>query len=156
MYYFYSYVKPKELRIFCTLQQETEVGSTEDIADHIKRLSIGDASFVLGSLETTSTASSVGGEVVLGGNKKLRLLNAFLGESDVKTIDSQQLEWNQCADRTKRLYIQQTRDVLVAVLNVVSPQNAGYLWMALQASKAVNDELGVEDILHPSVCTLRQ
>lgn len=38
----------------------------------------------------------------------------------------------------------------MAVLKVVSPENAGYLWSALQASKAVNDELGVEGILHPS------
>ena len=38
----------------------------------------------------------------------------------------------------------------MAVLKVVSPENAGYLWSALQASKAVNDELGVEGMLHPS------
>ena len=36
------------------------------------------------------------------------------------------------------------------MLKVVSPENAGYLWMALQASKAVNDELGVEGILLPT------
>ena len=33
---------------------------------------------------------------------------------------------------------------------MVSPENAGYLWTALQASKAVNDELGVEGILLPA------
>ena len=47
-------------------------------------------------------------------------------------------------------YAQHTGDILVGVLKVVSPENAGYLWSALQASKAVNDELGVEGILHPS------
>ena len=31
----------------------------------------------------------------------------------------------------------------------MSPENAGYLWSVLQASKAVNDELHVEGILHP-------
>ena len=36
------------------------------------------------------------------------------------------------------------------MLKVVSPENAGYLWTALQASKAVNDELGVEGILLPA------
>ena len=37
----------------------------------------------------------------------------------------------------------------MAVLKVVSLENAGYLWSALQASEAVNDELSVEGILHP-------
>lgn len=46
--------------------------------------------------------------------------------------------------------MQHTRDILVAVLKVVSPENAGYLWTALQGSRAVNDELGVEGILHPA------
>ena len=35
---------------------------------------------------------------------------------------------------------------------MVSPENAGYLWTALQASKAANDELGVEGILLPAQC----
>lgn len=68
----------------------------------MKRLSI-DESYALPSSETTSTASSLGGEVVLGGGSKpLRLLNAFLEEGGVKTINQPQLEWNKCADRTKR------------------------------------------------------
>ena len=46
----------------------------------MKRLSI-DESYVLASSERTSTASSLDGEVVLGGGSKpLRLLNAFLEE----------------------------------------------------------------------------
>ena len=100
----------------------------------------------------TSTASSLSGEVVVSCNKPLRLLNAFLEECDVEVIDNPQQGWNQCADRTRRRYTQQTRDVLVAVLRVVSPENAGYLWTALplQASKAVNDILGVEGIMFPS------
>lgn len=110
-----------------------------------------DDSFVVGSSGTTSPASSVSGQVVLGGgNKQLRLLNTFLEACDVKTINSPQLEWNECVDRTKRRYVHHTRDILVAVLKVVSPENAGYLWTALQGSRAVNDELGVEGILHPA------
>ena len=88
--------------------------------------------------------------MVVSFNKPLRLLNAFLEECDVKTIDNPQQGWNNCAERTKRRYIQQTRDVLVAVLKVVSPENAGYLWTAIQASKAVNEVLGVEGIMFPS------
>ena len=88
--------------------------------------------------------------VLGGGNKPLRLLNTFLEECDVKTIIKPRIEWNHCVDRTKRRYIQHTRDIIVAVLKVVSPENAGYLWTALQASKAVNDELGVEGILLPT------
>ena len=88
--------------------------------------------------------------VLGGGNKPLRLLNTFLEECYVKTIIKPQIEWNDCVDRTKRRYIQHTRDIIVAVLKVVSPENAGYLWTALQASKAVNDELGVEGILLPA------
>ena len=88
--------------------------------------------------------------MVVSCNKPLRLLNAFLEECDVKTIDNPQQGWNNYAERTKRRYIQQTRDVLVAVLKVVSPENAGYLWTAIQASKAVNEVLGVEGIMFPS------
>lgn len=41
----------------------------------------------MASSERTSTASSLDGEVVLGGGSKpLRLLNAFLEEGGVKTI----------------------------------------------------------------------
>ena len=36
------------------------------------------------------------------------------------------------------------------MLKVVSPENAGYLWSALQATRAVNDELGAEGIMLPS------
>ena len=88
--------------------------------------------------------------MVLGGNRPLRLLNAFLQECDVKTIESPQKEWEHCSERTQRRYIQHTRDILVAVLKVVAPENAGYLWTALQAGKYVNDELGVDGIMHPS------
>ena len=60
---------------------------------------------------------SLGGEVVVGGcSKPLRLLNAFLEEAGVKTVNQLQLEWNKCTDRTKRRYAQQTADILVAVL----------------------------------------
>ena len=88
--------------------------------------------------------------MVLRANKPLRLLNEFLSECDVKRVDNPQFEWLKSADRTKRRYIQHTRDILVAVLKVVSPKNAGYLWSALQATRAVNDELGAEGIMLPS------
>ena len=88
--------------------------------------------------------------MVLRANKPLRLLNEFLSECDVKRVDNPQFEWLKSADRTKRRYIQHTRDILVAVLKVVSPENAGYLWSALQATRAVNDELGAEGIMLPS------
>ena len=42
------------------------------------------------------------------------------------------------------------RDILIAVLKVVSPENTGYLWSALQATRAVNNELGAEGIMLPS------
>jgi len=107
--------------------------------------------YVLASCKTTSTASSLGGEVVCsGGSRPLQLLNAFLEKDGVKTINQPQMEWNKCTDRTKRRYAQHTRDILVAVLKVVSPKNTGYIWSALQASQALNDKLGVEGILHPS------
>ena len=100
--------------------------------------------------ETTSTTSSDSGKGGFDSNKPLQPLNAFLEECGTRKIESRQIEWSTCATRTKRKYIQQTSDVLVAVLKVVSPENAGYLWSAVQASKAVNDELGVEGILLPS------
>ena len=43
--------------------------------------------------------------------------------------------------------MQQVKDIFVAVLKTVSPQNAGSLSTALQASKAVNNELGVDGTL---------
>lgn len=76
--------------------------------------------------------------------------NEFLSECDVKRVDNPQFELLNSADRTKRRYIQHTRDILVVVLKVVSPENAGYLWSALQATTAVNDELGAEGIMLPS------
>ena len=48
------------------------------------------------------------------------------------------------------MYIQHTGDILVAMLKVVSPENSGYLWSALRASRAVNDELGAKGMMLPS------
>ena len=132
------------------LQQGTDVSSTEDIPERIKHLSINDSYMTDWRSDTTSTTSSDSGKGGFDGNKPLQLLNAFLEECGTRKIESRQIEWSTCATRTKRKYIQQTSDVLVAVLKVVSPENTGYLWSAVQASKAVNDELGVEGILLPS------
>jgi len=66
----------------------------------MKRLSI-DESYVLASSETTSTASSLGGEVVLGGGSKpLRLLNAFLEEGVSKQLTSR--NWSGVSALTER------------------------------------------------------
>ena len=146
---------PKEtymgIILFFIYDQEKEASSTESIAEHIKRLSIDDT-YVFGSSEATSGDSSLSGEVVVNFNEPLKLLNSFLEECNVKRIDTPQLQWDKCAERTQRNYIQNTRDILVVVLKVASPENAGYLWTALQGSMAVGVMLGVEGILLHARC----
>ena len=117
------------------LQQGTDVSSTEDIPERIKHLSIDDSYMTDWRSETTSTTSSDSGKGGFDGNKPLQLLNAFLEECGTRKIESRQIEWSTCATRTKRKYIQQTSDVLVAVLKVVSPENAGYLWVSISLVK---------------------
>ena len=119
------------------LQQGTDVSSTEDIPKRIKHLSIDDSYMTDWRSETTSTTSSDSGKGSFDGNKPLQLLNAFLEECGTRKIESRQIEWSTCAARTKRKYIQQTSDVLVAVLKVVSPENAGYLWSAVLTAQQV-------------------
>lgn len=102
------------------------------------------------SSETSSTGSSVSSELVGDSNKPLELLNAFLQESNVKPVERLQHEWGTVGEKTKKRYVDKSKDILVAVLKTVSPENAGYLWSALQSSRAVNDELGSEGVLLPS------
>ena len=47
--------------------------------------------------------------------------------------------------RTRKIQMSKAREFVVAVLNVITPGNAGRLWKALKASQSVEKSLGIAE-----------
>ena len=61
-------------------------------------------------------------------------LNDFLESCGLSAISEVDLDLSTASERTKRRYIAETRDVVVAVLQTLSPSHAADLWDALRTS----------------------
>ena len=101
------------------------------------------------SSETTSEASSVGKTDEVE-DQKMKL-NDFLMSCKVKPVGNKSwLEWSSARDSTKRRYLDCTADAIVAILKVLSRENASHLWEGLQTSKLVNEKLNMVSSSLPS------
>ena len=56
------------------------------------------------------------------------------------------LDFPSCSDATKRRYTKRSSDIVAAVLNTISPENAGYIWKAMTSSASMNKLVDIEDI----------
>ena len=102
------------------------------------------------SPDTASTASSI--SVVEEMEEQKSKLNSFLESCRVQPLSDGKnwLEWNDASERTRRRYVNHTAEAVSVLLKVISPENAGNLWKALQTSKVVNKRLGLESPSLPS------
>lgn len=101
------------------------------------------------SSETASEASSVGKTDEVE-DQKLKL-NDFLMSCNVKPVGNKGwLEWSNASDSTKRRYLDQAATSIVALLKVLSKENASHLWEGLQTSKLVNEKLNMVSSSLPS------
>ena len=58
--------------------------------------------------------------------------------------------WEEASERTRERYVARTSEIITAVLNTVSEENAACLWNALQSSRSIPVALGIDTTTHPS------
>ncbi|KAK2547410.1 hypothetical protein P5673_032606, partial [Acropora cervicornis] len=100
---------------FSKHQKESEKSaSSEELTAEIKKLQIGNESY-LPSSDTASTASSSGddGKFQL---QKARL-SAFLEECNLKPLGIRWKDWSQATERTQQRYVERSSEIVKAVLS---------------------------------------
>ena len=60
------------------------------------------------------------------------------------------LPWEEASERTRERYVAHTSEIITAVLNTVSEENAACLWNALQSARSISAALGIDTTTHPS------
>lgn len=100
---------------------------------------------------TADTASSSEEAVCDARMVRRRKLNAFLEECRVTPLSRKpMLPWEEASERSREHYVERTSDIIAAVLNTVSEENAACLWNALQSSRSIRAALGIDTTTHPS------
>ena len=92
------------------------------------------------------SSSELSGDSKVGASLHLRRtkLNEFLAVSEKTAVTQPRKPWSQQSDpRTRNVYVAKARDAVVAVLEVIIPDDAGGLWEALKKSGEVESSLGV-------------
>ena len=132
--------------------QEAEKSSTsEELAAGVGRIKISDDSPIF-SPKTASTISS-SGEGNCSSSSSVRprdTFNIFLNQCQIQLLGRPWLDWGEVSVRTKQRYVQWTGEIVAAVLNVISPNNAPDLWKALQSFSVLNQQLGLHLASLPS------
>ncbi|KAK2560748.1 hypothetical protein P5673_016528, partial [Acropora cervicornis] len=95
-------------------EESEKSASSEELTAEIKKLQIGDESY-LPSSDTASTASSTGddGKFQL---QKARL-SAFLEECNLKPLGIRWKDWSQATERTQQRYVERSSEIVKAVLS---------------------------------------
>ena len=111
-----------------TLQESEKSASSQELTAEIKKLQIGDESY-LPSSDTASTASSSGddGKFQL---QKARL-SAFREKCNLKPLGTRWKDWSQATERTQQRYVERSSEIVKAVLSVVYPADYPHLWKEL-------------------------
>ena len=100
---------------------------------------------------TVDTGSSSEEAVCDAHIARRRKLNAFLEECNVMPLNQKpMLPWEEASERTRERYVARTSEIITAVLNTVSEENAACLWNALQSARSISAALGIDTTTHPS------
>ena len=100
---------------------------------------------------TADTGSSSEEAVCDARIARRRKLNAFPEECNVMPLNQKpMLPWEEASERTRERYVARTSEIITAVLNTVSEENAACLWNALQSSRSIPAALGIDTTTHPS------
>lgn len=126
------------------IQEEESSGASDELAAGVERIKISDDSPIF-SPETASTVSSSGeGNCSSSSSARPRdAFNIFLNQCQIQPLGRSWLDWGEVSIRTRQRYVQRTSEIVAAVLNVISPNNAPDLWKALQSSSALSRQLGL-------------
>ena len=100
---------------------------------------------------TADTGSSSEEEVCDARIARRRKLNALLEECNVMPLNQKPLlPCEEASERTRERYVARTSEIITAVLNTVSGENAACLWNVLQSSRSMPTALGIDTTTHPS------
>ena len=100
---------------------------------------------------TADTASSLEEAVCDERVEGCHKLDAFLKECGVMPLSQMpMLPWEEASERSKERYIERTSNIITAVLNTASEENAACLWNALQSSRSIRAALGIDTTTQPS------
>lgn len=91
------------------------------------------------SASTSSSSDLKSTDMLLVKRKKLE---EYLEVCDIEPLGKPMLGWNEVTERTQRRYAEKTCEIVSSVLNVISPDNASYLWEALQKSTRMSENFG--------------
>lgn len=100
------------------------------------------------SPDNASTGSTNSSEEVLRRhhNKALEKLNEFLVVSNIPPIQRQWKDWEEISEKTRERYTKRGAEVVAAVIQTISPENAGPIWQAISSSSTINRLLGVNHV----------
>jgi len=118
--------------------------SIENITKAFTELEIADETVI--SLDTLSTASTYSDDPPSTNNDPRSKLNDFLVACDIAPIEREWLDWDEASETTRQRYTKRSADIVSAVLNTVSRNNASDLWKALISSTTMNAFLSTDGI----------
>lgn len=96
----------------------------------------GSSSELSGSASESTSASDL--------SMRRNLLNKFLNSSGLDTIPQSKKKFSYLTTRTKNVHVTRASEAIAAVLDVISPGDAGALWEVTKTSKKVEKALSIE------------
>ncbi|KAK3730271.1 hypothetical protein QZH41_016443, partial [Actinostola sp. cb2023] len=133
------------------LRNDSQDGDSDDISALCKSMTSmcleQDSSQYIPADDNSNTGStpSEGNEQESASSFQRKHLNAFLQSCGVPEVGVSKKRWEEASDRTRQRYVTKSKDVVVAALQVICPEDAGLLWQSLQTSKLIEKELDVSD-----------
>lgn len=125
------------------LQESEKSATSEELTAEIKKLQIGDESY-LASSDTASTASSSGDDGKFQIQKAR--LNAFLEECNLEPLGIRWKDWSEATERTQQRYVERSSEIVKAVLSVVYPDDYPHLWKELKISPTMDKMMSSETV----------
>lgn len=105
-------------------------------------MTLNDSLFVLSeSSDSDENSSSDPTEEPSEQHLRRKQLNRFLESCNVEHLTRPRKRWEEAGARTRRNNVKKAKDVIVAVLDVITPGDAAQLWDAVQSSMLVDKEL---------------
>lgn len=83
--------------------------------------------------------------VELSRDAKRHLLNDFLESCHVRKVRSAKKRWTVASEKTKESRTKTASDVIIEVLEIISPDDAALLWEAVQDSSLIEEKLGIAE-----------
>jgi L-rhamnose mutarotase len=99
------------------------------------------------SPDTASIGSTSSEEALIcHHNKSFEKLNDFLLVSNIPPIQRRWMSWDEISEKTRQRYTRRGAEILPAVLQNISPENAGSILQAVSSSSTTNRLFGISEV----------